>query len=229
VPRRLLVVEDDVELTRVLERGLRREGYVVEVAYSGDEALAQASAVEYDAVLLDVLLPGMDGFAVCETLRRRQRWMPVLMLTARTDVSDRIRGLDAGADDYLIKPFDFGELLARLRALFRRSAPERRPVSPTALDVGDLRIDPATRVVTRAGREVTLTAREFEVLAYLARREGEVVSRAELLEHVWAGDFDGSPNIVDVYIGYLRKKLERPSGRRLIRTVRGSGFVLDPG
>ena len=125
MPRRLLVVEDDVELTRVLERGLRREGYVVGVAYSGDEALAQASAVEYDAVLLDVLLPGMDGFAVCETLRRRQRWMPVLMLTSRTDVSDRIRGLDAGADDYLIKPFDFGELLARLRALFRRSAPER--------------------------------------------------------------------------------------------------------
>jgi two-component system OmpR family response regulator len=229
VPRRLLVVEDDVEMTRVLERGLRREGYEVEVAYTGDEALAQASAVEYDAVLLDVLLPGMDGFAVCETLRRRERWMPVLMLTARTDVRDRIRGLDAGADDYLTKPFDFGELLARLRALFRRGVPERRPVSPAALEVGDLRIDPATRVVTRADREVTLTAREFEVLEYLARREGEVVSRAELLEHVWAGDFDGSPNIVDVYIGYLRKKLERPSGRRLIRTVRGSGFVLESG
>jgi two-component system, OmpR family, response regulator len=229
VTRRVLVVEDDVAMTRVLERGLRREGYEVEVAYTGDEALAQASAVEYDAVLLDVLLPGMDGFAVCETLRRRERWMPVLMLTARTDVSDRIRGLDAGADDYLTKPFDFGELLARLRALFRRGAPERRPLSPATLVVGDLRIDPATRVVTRAGREVTLTAREFEVLEYLARHEGEVVSRAQLLEHVWAGDFDGSPNIVDVYIGYLRKKLERPSGRRLIRTVRGSGFVLESG
>jgi two-component system, OmpR family, response regulator len=229
VPRRLLVVEDDVEMTRVLERGLRREGYEVEVAYTGDEALAQASAVEYDAVLLDVLLPGMDGFAVCETLRRRERWMPVLMLTARTDVKDRIRGLDAGADDYLTKPFDFGELLARLRALFRRGAPERRPLSSAALEVGDLRIDSATRVVTRAGRAVTLTTREFEVLEYLARHQGEVVPRAELLEHVWAGDFDGSPNIVDVYIGYLRKKLERPSGRRLIRTVRGSGFVLEPG
>jgi two-component system, OmpR family, response regulator len=222
------VVEDDVEMTRVLERGLRREGYEVEVAHTGDEGLAQASAVEYDAVLLDVRLPGMDGFAVCETLRRRERWMPVLMLTARSDVSDRIRGLDAGADDYLTKPFDFGELLARLRALFRRGRPER-PLSPTALQIGDLRIDPATRVVTRAGREVTLTAREFEVLEYLARHEGEVVSRAQLLEHVWAGDFDGSPNIVDVYIGYLRKKLERPSGRRLIRTVRGSGFVLESG
>jgi DNA-binding response OmpR family regulator len=222
------VVEDDVEMTRVLERGLRREGYEVEVAHTGDEGLAQASAVEYDAVLLDVRLPGMDGFAVCETLRRRERWMPVLMLTARSDVSDRIRGLDAGADDYLTKPFDFGELLARLRALFRRGRPER-PLSPTALQIGDLRIDPGTRVVTRAGREVTLTAREFEVLEYLARHEGEVVSRAQLLEHVWAGDFDGSPNIVDVYIGYLRKKLERPSGRRLIRTVRGSGFVLESG
>jgi DNA-binding response OmpR family regulator len=216
-------------MTRALERGLRREGYEVEVVNTGDEALAQASAVEYDAVLLDVLLPGMDGFTVCETLRRRERWMPVLMLTARTDVSDRIRGLDAGADDYLTKPFDFGELLARLRALFRRGAPERRPLSPAALEIGDLRIDPATRVVTRAGREVTLTAREFEVLEFLARHEGEVVSRAQLLEHVWAGDFDGSPNIVDVYIGYLRKKLERPSGRRLIRTVRGSGFVLESG
>jgi DNA-binding response OmpR family regulator len=222
------VVEDDVEMTRVLERGLRREGYEVEVAHTGDEGLAQASAVEYDAVLLDVRLPGMDGFAVCETLRRRERWMPVLMLTARSDVSDRIRGLDAGADDYLTKPFDFGELLARLRALFRRGRPER-PLSPTALQIGDLRIDPATRVVTRAGREVTLTAREFEVLEYLARHEGEVVSRAQLLEHVWAGDFDGSPNIVDVYIGYLRKKLERPSGRRLIRTVRGAGFMLESG
>jgi two-component system OmpR family response regulator len=214
-------------MTRVLERGLRLAGYEVEVAHTGDEGLAQASAFEYDAVLLDVLLPGMDGFAVCETLRRRERWMPVLMLTARTDVRDRIRGLDAGADDYLTKPFDFGELLARLRALFRRRAPERRPLSPATLEVGDLRIDPATRVVTRAGREVTLTAREFEVLEFLARHEGEVVSRAELLEHVWAGEFDGSPNIVDVYIGYLRKKLERPSGRRLIRTVRGSGFALE--
>ena len=226
---RLLILEDDAQLGDALATGLRQLGHAVDWFASGAQADAAIDSAPYDAAVLDLGLPGTDGMVWLRRWRERGSALPVLILTARDGVQQRIAGLDAGADDYLIKPFDFGELLARLRALFRRSAPERRPVSPTALEVGDLRIDPATRVVTRAGREVTLTAREFEVLEYLARHEGEVVSRAQLLEHVWAGDFDGSPNIVDVYIGYLRKKLERPSGRRLIRTVRGSGFVLDPG
>ena len=216
----LLVVEDDVKLLRALERGLRHEGYAVDVAQDGGEALSLATGTDYDAVVLDLMLPGTDGFAVCEALRSRDRWMPVLMLTARTSVDDRIRGLDAGADDYLVKPFDFGELLARLRALHRRPPAERAPV----LVIGDLQVDPATRVVTQAGVEVELTAREFEVLGFLAARQGQVVSRTEILDHVWDGHDDGSPNIIDVYIGYLRRKL----GRDVIRTVRGSGFVLEP-
>jgi DNA-binding response OmpR family regulator len=222
---RLLVVEDDVKLVRALQRGLQGEGYAVDVALSGDEALAHASAHDYDVVVLDLMLPGMDGFTVCRTLRSTQRWMPVLMLTARADVGDRIDGLDAGADDYLVKPFDFGELLARLRALIRRGPAGR----PLLLEVGDLRIDPATRIVTRAGRQVELTAREFEVLEFLARNAGQVVSRAQLLAHVWSEGYDGSPNVVDVYVGYLRKKLDDPFDRRVIRTVRGVGFLLEPG
>lgn len=220
---RLLVVEDDVKLVRALERGLRQEGYTVDLAATGDDALAKASDSDYDAVVLDVMLPGVDGFSVCEELRRRKRWVPVLMLTARADVNDRIRGLDGGADDYLVKPFDFGELLARLRVLTRRGPAERAPV----LTVGDLRVDPAAHIVTRAGRQVELTAREFEVLEFLARHAGEVVSRTQLLEQVWDENYDGSPNVVDVYIGYLRRKLERPFGRRLIGTVRGVGFRLE--
>jgi two-component system OmpR family response regulator len=220
---RLLVVEDDRKLVRALARGLEPEGYAVDTAYTGEEALALADARNYDVVVLDVMLPGVDGFAVCEELRRRPRWVPVLMLTARADVADRIRGLDAGADDYLVKPFDFGELLARLRALGRRSPPE----PPAVLEIGELRFDPATRVVSRAGMEVELTAREFEVLELLARYGGQVVSRRQLLEEIWHDDYDGSPNIVDVYVGYLRKKLEDPSGPRLIRTVRGVGFRLE--
>jgi two-component system, OmpR family, response regulator len=221
---RLLVVEDDVKLVRALQRGLQREGYAVDLARSGDEALAQASDRDYDAVVLDVMLPGPDGFAVCRALRERERWMPVLMLTARDQVKDRIRGLDAGADDYLVKPFDFGELLARLRALIRRGPTERPPV----LEIADLRVDPAAHVVTRAGREVELTAREFALLHFLARHAGEVVSRTQLLEHVWEEGDDGATNVVDVYVGYLRQKLERPFRRRkLIHTVRGVGFMLE--
>jgi two-component system, OmpR family, response regulator len=220
---RLLVVEDDVKLVRALERGLQREGYTVDVARSGDDALSQARARVYDAVILDVMLPGIDGFAVCREMRREGRWLPVLMLTARAEVSDRIGGLDAGADDYLVKPFDFGELLARLRALLRRGGRDGAQV----LEIGDLRIDPESRVVTRAGREVELTGRELAVLELLARHAGQVVSREQLLEEVWEEGYDGSPNIVDVYIGYLRRKLERPPGRRLIRTVRGAGFLLE--
>jgi two-component system, OmpR family, response regulator len=218
----LLLVEDDRKLVRALERGLAREGYAVDVAYSGEEALERVSGRDYDAVVLDVMLPGADGFEVCEALRRQQRTLPVLMLTARSEVADRIRGLDAGADDYLVKPFDFGELLARLRALGRRSQSERAPL----VEVGELRLDSATRTVTRAGLEVELTAREFEFLELLARHDGEVVSRRQMLEQIWDGDDDGSPNVVDVYVGYLRRKLADPSGRQLIRTVRGVGFVL---
>jgi two-component system, OmpR family, response regulator len=217
---RLLVVEDDVKLVRALQRGLQQEGYSVDVAGTGAEALAHASETDYDAIVLDLMLPGRDGFAVCRALREREHWVPVLMLTARTGVKDRIRGLDAGADDYLVKPFDFGELLARLRALMRRGQAD----VPAVLEIGDLVVDPSTRVVTREGREVELTAREFSVLDFLARRPGRVVSRAELLEHVWDENYEGSPNIVDVYVGYLRKKL----GRELIRTVRGTGFALEP-
>jgi two-component system OmpR family response regulator len=221
---RLLLVEDDVKLVRALQRGLQREGYAIDVAGTGDEALSQASAHDYDAVVLDVMLPGADGFSVCRELRRRKSWVPVLMLTARDQVGDRIRGLDAGADDYLVKPFDFGELLARLRALIRRGPSER----PAVIKVGDLRVDPATHIVTRAGRQVELTAREFAVLEFMARHADEVVSREQLLEHVWDESYDGSTNVVDVYVGYLRKKLERrPFRGQLIRTVRGVGFRLE--
>jgi two-component system OmpR family response regulator len=221
---RLLLVEDDVKLVRALRRGLEREGYAVDLAGDGDDALAQARAHDYDAVVLDVMLPGRDGFSVCQELRRHANWVPVLMLTARDHVKDRIRGLDAGADDYLVKPFDFGELLARLRALARREPAER----PTVIELGDLRVDPARYLVTRAGREIDLTPREFELLHFLARHAGEVVPRAELLERVWDESEDGSTNVVDVYVGYLRKKLERPfRRRRLIRTVRGVGFMLE--
>jgi two-component system, OmpR family, response regulator len=220
---RLLVVEDDVKLARALERGLQREGYAVDVADTGDDALSQATANDYDAVVLDVMLPGLDGFAVCREMRRSERWAPVLMLTARDQVSDRIRGLDAGADDYLVKPFDFGELLARLRALIRRGPSERAPV----LEVGDLRIDPAARIVTRGGRQIELTVREFALLHFLAQRAGEVVSREQLLEHVWDNTEEGSTNVVDVYVGYLRNKLERPFRGKIFRTVRGIGFMLE--
>jgi len=219
---RLLVVEDDLKLARALERGLQREGYAVDLADTGDDALSQASENDYDAVVLDVMLPGRDGFSVCRAMRTNERWAPVLMLTARDQVSDRIRGLDAGADDYLVKPFDFGELLARLRALIRRGPSERAPV----IEVGDLRIDPAARRVTRNGREIELTVREFALLRFLAQRAGEVVSREQLLEHVWDTN-EGSTNVVDVYVGYLRNKVERPFRTTLIRTVRGVGFMLE--
>jgi DNA-binding response OmpR family regulator len=218
---RLLIVEDDTKLVRALQRGLEREGYGVDIAVDGDEAVAMATAAAYDAIVLDLMLPGRDGFSVCESLREDGRSTPVLMLTARTGVKDRIRGLDAGADDYLVKPFDFGELLARLRALHRRGLAE----APAVVVIGELRVDPATRVATHCGVEVELTAREFDVLEYLAGRPGRVVSRTELLEQVWDEDYDGSPNITDVYVGYLRRKL----GRELIRTVRGTGFRLEPG
>ena len=220
---RILLVEDQPKLARAVSRGLEREGYAVDVAGRGDDALFQARVYEYDAVVLDVLLPGGNGFEVCRTLRDDGCWSPILMLTARDRVEDRIRGLDAGADDYLVKPFAFGELLARLRALIRRTPSER----PAVLRIGDLVIDPATRTVTRDDRPVDLTAREFAVLEFLARHAGEVVTRTQMIEHVWDRNFEGASNIVDVYVGYLRRKLEQPFGRPLIRTIRGAGYALE--
>ena len=219
----MLVVEDDAKLVRALQRGLVREGYQVATAFTGDEGLRCATAEDFDAVLLDVLLPGLDGFEVCRQMRARERWAPVLMLTARTAVHDRIRGLDGGADDYLVKPFDFGELLARLRVLVRRGPAEKR----TVLTIGDLRLDSSTRMAARSGHQIELTAREFDVLEVLARNAGRLVTREALRTAVWHDDQRLSPNVVDVYIGYLRRKLERPRGRRLIRTVRGRGFLLE--
>ena len=216
---RVLVVEDDAKLSRALSRGLRAEGYAVDIASDGEEALVQTGVWDYDVVILDLMLPLVGGVQVCRTLRERGSWVPVLMLTARGGIDDRIQGLDAGADDYLAKPFDFGELLARLRALVRRK-PAQRPVR---LEVGDLVVDPAAHGVWLAGSPVSLTAREFAVLEYLARHPGQVVTRATLLDHVWDANYDGSTNIVDVYVGYLRRKLDRPD---VIRTVRGVGFVL---
>ncbi|MEA2483192.1 MAG: two-component system, OmpR family, response regulator [Thermoleophilaceae bacterium] len=220
---RLLLVEDDEKLARAVTRGLRGEGYAVDVAIDGDAALAQAAVYDYDAVVLDVMLPRRDGFEVCRALRQRGCWAPVLMLTARGGVHDRIDGLDAGADDYLSKPFDFGELLARLRALLRRTPIDR----PAVLTVGDVVLDPATRCVSYTGRPLELTAREFAVLEYLVRRAGDVVTRTELLDHVWDENFAGSTNVVDVYVGYLRKKLGGDGSAAPIRTVRGVGFVLE--
>jgi two-component system, OmpR family, response regulator len=220
---RLLMVEDDLKLARTLERGLTAEGYTVDLAHTGDDALARAAMRDYDVIVLDVLLPGIDGHEVCRSLRERDRWVPVLMLTALGEVEDRIRGLDTGADDYLVKPFDFGELLARLRALIRRGPSHR----PAPIEVGALHADPLTRVVTWSGHTAELTPREFQLLEYMLRRPGQLITRAQLLDHVWAQDYEGSPNVVDVYIGYLRRKLERPDLPQLIRTVRGAGFVLE--
>jgi two-component system OmpR family response regulator len=220
---RLLLVEDDAKLAGAVGRGQRHEGYAVDVVADGEAALVQAAVWDYDGIVLDVMLPLRDGLAVCRTLRERGCWAPVLMLTARGQVSDRIRGLDVGADDYLVKPFDFGELLARLRALVRR-APEERPAR---LEVGDLVVDPATHEVSRAGVAIELTAREFAVLEFLARHAGQAISRGRLLDHVWDENFVGSTNIVDVYVGYLRRKLEQPFDRPLIRTIRGVGYALE--
>ena len=221
---RALVVEDDRDIARLVELALEQRGFEVCCAYDGPSGLTAAKEFAPAAVILDIMLPAPDGVTVCRTLRDEGRWPAVLMLTARDGIDDRIRGLDAGADDYLVKPFDFGELVARIRALLRRSPAER----PAVLSAGDLELDPASHAVVRAGQEVALTAREFAVLEFLLRRAGQVVSRAELLDHVWDQNHEGSTNIVDVYVGYLRRKLEEPFGRRLIRTVRGAGYVIDP-
>jgi two-component system OmpR family response regulator len=227
LPVRVLVVEDETKMAGLLQRGLREEGYAVDVAGNGREALWLATENPYDAIVLDVMLPDLDGFEVCRKLREAGRWSPVLMLTARDAVHDRVAGLDAGADDYLTKPFSFAEFLARLRALFRRGTPDR----PTVLENADLILNPATRRVARDGQPVDLTAREFALLEYLMRHPGEVLSRTRLIEHVWDFAFEGDSNVVDVYIRYLREKVDRPFGRDSIETVRGAGYRLreDPG
>jgi two-component system, OmpR family, response regulator len=219
---RVLIVEDEVKMAGLLRRGLREEGLAADVARTGDDALWMARATEYDAIVLDVMLPGTDGFEVCRILREADVWSPVLMLTARDAVGDRVAGLDAGADDYLTKPFSFAELLARLRALARRPPLER----PTVLEVGDLRMDPSTRQVWRGDVEVQLSAKEFAVLETFMRRPGQVLSRYQLLEHCWDYGYENRSNVVDVYVRYLRDKVDRPFGRDSLETVRGVGYRL---
>ena len=220
---RVLIVEDHVKMASLIRRGLRKEGMAVDVVGDGEEGVARAEATEYDAIILDVMLPGIDGFEVCRRLRADGIWSPILMLTARDAVKDRIAGLDHGADDYLTKPFSYAELLARLRALVRRGPVER----PAELEVGDLRLDPAAHRAWRGDVEVSLTPRQFSLLEYLMRKAGEVVSKAEILEHVWDYAFEGDPNIVEVYIRHLRKRIDEPFGRNAIQTVRLVGYRLD--
>ncbi|MEV4532596.1 response regulator transcription factor [Asanoa sp. NPDC049518] len=217
---RLLVVEDEARLASALQRGLQAEGFAVDVAGDGPSGLELARHGEYDAMILDVMLPGLSGYRVVRALRAEDRWLPVLMLSAKDGEYDQADGLDCGADDYLTKPFSYVVLLARLRALLRRGAPAR----PAVLEVGDLSLDPAQRSVTRGGAAVGLTAREFALLEYLMRRPGEVVSKTELLDHVWDASLDTAPNAVEVYVGYLRRKI----GRERLETVRGAGYRLAP-
>ncbi|ABD11768.1 two component transcriptional regulator, winged helix family [Frankia casuarinae] len=219
---RVLVVEDEARTAALLRRGLVEEGYAVDVVGDGADAVWQATEIGYDAIVLDLMLPGLDGFEVCRRLREAGRWAPVLMLTARGDVDDRIRGLDAGADDYLPKPFSFGELTARLRALVRRGAVER----PTVLRIGDLRLDPAEHRVLRAGSPLDLSAKEFALLHLLMRHPDEVLTRTYIVDHVWDFAFDGTSNIVDQYVRYVRRKIDIPDGPSLIETVRGVGYRL---
>jgi two-component system, OmpR family, response regulator len=221
---RLLVVEDESKMAALLERGLEEEGYAVDVAPDGADAIWRATETPYDAIVLDVMLPDIDGFEVCRQLRAAGRWSPVIMLTARDDVADRVSGLDAGADDYLPKPFAFDELLARIRALLRRGPQER----PTVLRCGDLLLNPAAHTVERAGAPIDLTAKEFALLEYMMRHAGDVLTRSDLIEHVWDFAYEGDSNVVDVYVRYLRDKIDRPFGRDTIRTIRGVGYSLRP-
>ncbi|WP_433293900.1 response regulator transcription factor [Actinoplanes sp. CA-030573] len=221
---RVLVVEDDPAMSAMLRRGLRRAGYAVDSAADGAEAVWTITETDYDVVVLDAMIPPPDGFEVCRRIRAAERWVPVLMLTARDGTTDKIRGLDAGADDYLTKPFAFDELLARVRALIRREPGQR----PAVLRVGDLLLDPAERRVRRGDTAISLSAKEFALLHELMRRNGETLSRTHLIEHVWDFAYDGGSNVVDVYVRYLRDKVDRPFGRDTIRTVRGAGYRLDP-
>jgi DNA-binding response OmpR family regulator len=221
---RVLVIEDDQEAARLLARGLREEGWVVDVAHSGETGDEMASVNSYDAIVLDWLLPDREGIAVCRGLRASGLHVPILLLTARDAVEDRVLGLNAGADDYLTKPFAFAELLARLHALLRRSELTR----PVLLTVGDLTLDPKSHVVTRGGAPISLTPREYAILETLMRRAGEVVSRVHLGESVWESDLDSLTNLVDVHISHLRRKVDRSGAPPLIHTVRGYGYRLGP-
>ena len=216
------MVEDETKLGQLLVRGLREEGYAADLADRGEEALWMAHAAPYDAIVLDVMLPGLDGFDVCRCLRGDGIWSPVLMLTARDAVDDRVTGLDAGADDYLAKPFSFDELLARLRALTRRAPVER----PAVLEVGDLRLDPASHRAWRGEAELDLSAKEFALLELFMRRPGMALTRGQLLDGAWDMAFEARSNVVDVYVRYLREKIDRPFGRDSIETVRGIGYRL---
>jgi two-component system OmpR family response regulator len=219
---RVLVVEDEVKMAALIRRGLVEQGLTVDVAVSGEQALLMAGTATYDAVVLDVMLPGMDGFATCRRLREEDIWAPVLMLTARGAVEDRVAGLDGGADDYLTKPFSFSELLARLRALARRGREER----PAVLEVGELRLDPASRRVWRGEREIALSAKEFVLMEAFMRSPGEVLSRMVLLERGWEYGYEHRSNVIEVYIRYLRRKIDEPFGLETIETIRGAGYRL---
>ena len=219
---RILVVEDEHKLAAVVRRGLEEHGYAVDVAYDGDDALAMAQAEPYDLIVLDIMLPGIDGITVCQRLREARKNMPVLMLTARDTVDDRVAGLDAGADDYLVKPFAFRELLARVRALLRRDGLSRDPV----LRVGDLELDTVSHEVRRSGRFVDLTSKEYAMLEYFMRNPNRVLTRTQIAEHVWDYDFMSMSNVIDVYVRYLRRKLGDDQEPRLFRTVRGTGYQL---
>ena len=219
---RVLVVEDEPRLARALQRGLTAEGYAVDLAADGLAGLEAARHEGYDAVVLDIMLPGLSGYRIVRALRAESNWVPVLMLSAKDGEYDQADGLDAGADDYLTKPFSFVVLLAKLRAVLRRGAPER----PAVLAAGGLTLDPATRRVTRDGQEIALTTREFALLEYLMRHRDEVVTKTELLDHVWDAGADTDPNVVEVYVGYLRRKIDQPYNARSLQTVRGAGYRL---
>jgi two-component system OmpR family response regulator len=219
---RALVVEDELKMAALIRRGLVEEGYAADIARTGEEALWMARATPYDAIVLDLMLPGRDGLEVCRSLRESGVWSPILMLTARDGIEDRVSGLDSGADDYLSKPFSFAELLARLRALTRRGPTER----PAVIELGSLRLDPATRQTWRGETEIDLSAKEFSLLETFMRHPGEVLSRLDLLEHAWDYAYENKSNVVDVYVRYLRAKIDRPFGLDSIETVRGVGYRL---
>jgi two-component system, OmpR family, response regulator len=219
---RALVVEDELKMAALIRRGLAEEGYAADVARTGEDAIWMAQATPYDAIVLDLMLPGRNGFEVCKTLRENGVWSPILMLTARDGVEDRVEGLDSGADDYLSKPFSFAELLARLRALTRRGSTER----PAVLEVGSLRLDPAKRQAWRGDTSIDLSAKEFSLLETFMRRPGEVLTRLDLLDHAWDFAYENKSNVVDVYVRYLRGKIDRPFGLESLETVRGVGYRL---
>ncbi len=219
---RVLVVEDEPTLARGLQTGLEAEGYAVDVASDGLDGLWFARENEYDVILLDIMLPGLNGYKVCQTLREEKDWTPILMLTAKDGEWDQIEAFDTGADDYVMKPFSFGVVLARMRSLVRRGVSER----PVNLVIGDLELDPARKHVTRAGQSVDLTAREFALLEYLMRQRGNVVTKQQIMANVWNFDFEGDSNIVEVYVGRLRRKIDKPFGREDIETLRGTGYRM---